>query len=134
MKNIEIIETKDTFGNIRSYEVVEKMPEGYIVWNIGKNMGTDEYIPICARMSEDKHSDEYYHINPDTVRAIKLNPADVKVLREAAHHGIDNLRSAELVLRKIGQKMARRGNMTTRDYTKKAICEKALPIFEAIAE
>lgn len=29
------------------FEIVEKIPENYVVWNIGENMGTDKYIPIC---------------------------------------------------------------------------------------
>ena len=28
------------------FEIVEKIPENYVVWNIGENMGTDKYIPI----------------------------------------------------------------------------------------
>ena len=52
MKNT--ITTKDTFGKTRSYELVGKIPSGFFVWNIGENMGTDEYIPIC----EDLHPRE----------------------------------------------------------------------------
>lgn len=29
------------------FEIVEKIPACFFVWNIGENMGTDEYIPIC---------------------------------------------------------------------------------------
>ena len=82
------ITTKDTFGKENTYEVVNKMPSGYIVWNIGRNMGTDEYIPICLPMSE---PGKEYHIIPESVRAIKLPKSWVMTLRDAAHNGCGNL-------------------------------------------
>ena len=56
------ITTKDTFGKTRSYEVVGKIPLGFFVWNIGENMGTDEYIPICQDLHpENKDNYEIKH-------------------------------------------------------------------------
>lgn len=69
MKNT--ITTTDTFGKCSTYEVVNKIPYGFFVWNIGENMGTDEYIPICEDLHpEDKDN---YEINPNTLKAIKLS-------------------------------------------------------------
>lgn len=36
------------------FEIVEKIPENYFIWNIGENMGTDEYIPLA----EDLHPED----------------------------------------------------------------------------
>lgn len=36
--------------NTHTFEIVEKIPGNYIVWNIGENMGTDLYI-LFARCS-----------------------------------------------------------------------------------
>ena len=91
------ITTKDTFGKSRSYEVVEKIPSGFFVWNIGENMGDDEYIPICEDLHpEDKDN---YEINPNTLKAIKLSAEEVKALRKAASWGVYSMATAEKALR-----------------------------------
>ena len=91
------ITTKDTFGKSRSYEVVGKIPTGFFIWNIGENMGDDEYIPICEDLHpEDK---ENYEINPNTVKAIKLSVEEVKALRQAASWGVNSKATAEKALK-----------------------------------
>lgn len=120
MKNT--ITTKDTFGNLRDYEVVEKIPSGFYVWNIGENMGTDEYIPICEDLHpEDKDN---YEINPDTIKAIKLNAEEVKALRKAANIGVNSKKTAEKAL-----KSKRRGYWSDR---KREQAEKTIDIFNKI--
>ena len=37
----KLCERKDTF------EIVKKIPTNFFVWNIGENMGLDEYIPLA---------------------------------------------------------------------------------------
>ena len=114
--------SKDTFGKSRSYEVVLKIPSGFFVWNIGDNMGDDEYIPICEDLHpEDKDN---YEINPSTVKAIKLSIEEVKALREAAHVGIVSKTTAERAL-----KSKRRGYWSDR---KRAEAEKTIDIFNRI--
>ena len=79
------------------FEIVEKIPSNYFIWNIGENMGTDEYIPICEDLHpEDKDN---YEINQNTVKAIKLSIEEVKALREAAHVGINSKKTAEKALK-----------------------------------
>ena len=79
------------------FEIVEKIPNNYFVWNIGENMGTDEYIPIC----EDLHpgDKDNYEINPNTVKAIKLSVEEVKALRQAASWGVNSKSTAEKALK-----------------------------------
>lgn len=104
------------------FEIVEKIPAGFFVWNIGENMGTDEYIPIC----EDLHPDDKdnYEINTSTLKAIKLSREDVEALREAAHVGIVSKKTAEKAL-----KSKRHGYWSNR---KREQAEKTICIFKRI--
>ena len=116
------ITTKDTFGKSRSYEVVEKIPAGFFVWNIGDNMGLDEYIPICRDLHpEDK---ENFEIDTTSLKAIKLPIDEVKALREAASVGINSKKTAEKAL-----KSKRSGYWSDR---KRAGAEKTIDIFNKI--
>ena len=111
-----LCERKDIF------EIVEKIPAGFFVWNIGENMGTDEYIPICEDLHpEDKDN---YEINTSTLKAIRLSREDVEALREAAHVGIVSKKTAEKAL-----KSKRRGYWSDR---KRAEAEKTMDIFKRI--
>ena len=87
----DLCERKDVF------EIVEKIPDGFFVWNIGENMGDDEYIPICEDLHpEDKDN---YEINPNTLKAIKLSAEEVKALRKAASWGVYSMATAEKALK-----------------------------------
>ena len=119
------IYTESTLSDRKDiFEIVEKIPTGFFVWNIGDNMGHDEYIPICEDLHpEDKDN---YEINPSTVKAIKLSVEEVKALREAAHVGIVSKKTAERAL-----KSKRRGYWSDR---KREQAEKTIDIFNRIAE
>ena len=79
------------------FEVVEKIPSGFFVWNIGENMGHDEYIPLCEDLHpEDKDN---YEIKTSTLKAIRLSREDVEALREAASVGINSKKTAEKALK-----------------------------------
>lgn len=104
------------------FEIVEKIPSNYFVWNIGENMGTDEYIPICEDLHpEDKDS---YEINTSTLKAIRLRREDVEALREAAHIGIVSKKTAEKAL-----KSKRRGYWSDR---KRKAATATIDIFKRI--
>lgn len=104
------------------FEIVEKIPAGFFVWNIGDNMGLDEYIPICEDLHpEDKDS---YEINPNTLKAIRLRHEDVEALREAAHIGIVSKKTAEKAL-----KSKRRGYWSDR---KRKAANATIEIFNKI--
>ena len=104
------------------FEVVDKIPSGFFVWNIGENMGTDEYIPICEDLHpEDKDN---YEINTRTLKAIRLSLEDVEALREAAHVGIVSKKTAEKAL-----KSKRKGYWSDR---KREQAAKTIEIFKRI--
>ena len=106
------------------FEIVEKIPANYFVWNIGENLGTDEYIPLAEDLHpEDKDN---YEINQYTLKAIKLSVEDVKLLRHAANFGINSKETAEKALRS-----KRRGYMSDR---KREEAEKTIDIFKSISE
>ena len=85
------------------FEIVEKIPSGYHVWNIGDNMGRDDLIPLARRMSDDIRSDDYYKIDPKSLKAIHLDVDEVRVLREASAWGINDLKSARIWERNTGR-------------------------------
>ena len=86
-----LCERKDVF------EIVEKIPTGFFVWNIGDNMGHDEYVPLCKDLHpEDK---ENFEIDATTLKAIKLPIEEVKALRQAARCGVVSKATAEKSLR-----------------------------------
>ena len=87
----DLCERKDVF------EIVEKIPAGFFVWNIGDNMGLDEYIPICKDLHpEDK---ENFEIDTASLKAIKLPINEVKALRQAASWGVNSKATAEKALK-----------------------------------
>lgn len=54
-------------ANNRKYEVVDELPLGYQLWNIGReNFKFKKYIPLCQVVNE--HS-----INPNTLKALKVS-------------------------------------------------------------
>ena len=87
----DLCERKDVF------EIVEKVPANFFVWNIGDNMGLDEYIPICKDLHpEDK---ENFEIDTISLKAIKLPINEVKTLRQAASWGVNSKATAEKALK-----------------------------------
>lgn len=102
--------------NENVFQIVDRIPAGFFIWNIGANMKSTEWIPLCENLHpEDK---EDYSINPDTLKAIKLPENEVQLLRDAAQFGINSLATAEKAL-----KSHRRGSMSDRkrDRAKKVI-------------
>lgn len=116
--------TSETLGKTDIYKIVEKIPFGFFVWNIGENMESDEYIPLCQDLHPEIKDD--YSINRDTLRAIKLPTEEVELLREAAGWGVNSLETARKAL-----KSRRRGFISDK---KRENAQKVLSIFEEITE
>lgn len=104
------------------FEIVEKIPPRFFVWNIGENMGHPEYIPLC----EDLHPGDRdnYEINPRTLKAIKLPAVEVQLLRAAAGWGVNSKKEAEKAL-----KSTRKGYTSDK---KRYHAEKTIDIFNRI--
>ena len=72
MMNIKIENNKiygTALGKTDIFEIVDKIPARFFVWNIGENMGTHEYIPVCEDLHQEDKDD--YNINPATLKAVK---------------------------------------------------------------
>lgn len=63
-----------TVGN-DTFEVVESVPLGYEIWNIGRNM-VDGYLPLC-RLSQHQPFSGARNIETDTLKAIKNEGAQL---------------------------------------------------------
>lgn len=97
IKGGKIYKKSDLCERIDIFEIVEKIPADFFVWNIGENMGSNEYIPIAQDLHpEDKDN---FEINTSTLKAIKLSPEEVNALRQAASWGVNNKATAEKALK-----------------------------------
>lgn len=123
-ENNKIYSTSTLCEKTDVFEIVEKIPVGFFIWNIGENMGSDEYIPLCQDLYPGIKDD--YSINPDTLRAIKLPKEDVELLREAAGWGVNSLETARKAL-----KSRRHSYMAEK---KRESARKTIVIFERITE
>lgn len=116
--------TSETLWKTDVFKIVKKIPFGFYVWNIGENMGSNEYIPLCQDLCQGIKDD--YSINPDTLRAIKLPKEEVELLREATGWGVNSLETARKAL-----KSRRRGCIAEK---KRENARKTIDIFERITE
>lgn len=122
IENNKIYSRSELCEKIDIFEIVDKIPSGFFVWNIGENMGSDEYIPLAQDLKPgDK---ENFEINPYTLKAIKLSVEDVKLLRAAASVGIVSKSTAEKAM-----KSKRKGYWSNR---KREQAEKTIEIFNRI--
>ena len=124
IENGKIYSEKPMSEEIDVFEIVEKIPVGFFVWNIGENMGTHEYIPVCEDLHPENKDD--YSINQATLKAVKVSPEEWEKLDEAANWGVGNLKQAEKAL-----KSKRRGYTSDR---KRAAAELTIEIFRRICE
>ena len=122
MKKIKIENGKiysESFGKTDVFEIVGRIPVSYQIWNIGENMGTHDYIPLCESLHpKDK---DCYHINPATLKAIRVTPEEWEKLNKAAGYGVNNLQTAATAL-----KSKRHGYMSDK---KRALAELTIDIF-----
>ena len=124
IENGKIYSEKPMSEEIDVFEIVEKIPVGFFVWNIGENMGTHEYIPVYEDLHPEDKDD--YSINQATLKAVKVSPEEWEKLDEAANWGVGNLKQAEKAL-----KSKRRGYTSER---KRAAAELTIEIFRRICE
>lgn len=90
------------YGTTYIFEVVDKIPSGYSVWNIrGLTVEDEHYTPLCQTIRpEDKNC---YEVNTNTLKAIKLSAEEVEVLKDAASYGVETLKKAESALKRVAK-------------------------------
>ena len=124
IENNKIYSTSTLCEKTDIFEIVEKIPVGFFIWNIGENMGTHEYIPVCEDLHpEDKDN---YEINTATLKAVKVAPDEWEKLNKAASWGVGNLKQAEKAI-----KSKRHGYTSDR---KRVAAELTIEIFRRICE
>lgn len=84
-----------TSGNY-VFEVVESVPVGYKIWNIGKNM-IDGYLPLC-KLKEQQPFEGGRSIEVDTLKAIKIDGAQTILV--AIGGGQDTIKSMERYIKR----------------------------------
>ena len=61
IKDGKIYTKSNLCERIDIFEIVEKIQAGFFVWNIGENMGSNEYIPLAQDLHpEDKEAEEKF--------------------------------------------------------------------------
>lgn len=126
MANIKIENGKiyrEHFGRTDVFEIVGRIPQNFFVWNIGENMGTHEYIPLCEDLHPENKDD--YSIKSTTLKAVRVTPEEWGKLNDAASVGVNNLEAAVKAL-----KSKRHGYWSDR---KRAAAELVIDIFEKIS-
>lgn len=110
-------------NNMHVFQIVDEIPRNFFVWNIGENMGSDEYIPVCEDLCPEDKND--YSINIETLKAIRLPKEEVEALRKAAGYGIVDRTTAEKAIRS-----KRKGYLSNK---KREYAMKTIGIFERIS-
>ena len=70
-----------------TYEVVEEVPLGYHIWNIGKQHAPEGYLPFC-RLSSKQPFPGGRSIEVDTLKALKCEGWDI--ILDAIGYGPQN--------------------------------------------
>lgn len=86
-------------GVTHTFELVDRVPFGYSIWNIGKNMA-DGYLPLC-RLAAVQPFPGGRDIEVDTLKAIKCEGA--QVILEAAGWGPETPEQMERYIKKNGE-------------------------------
>ena len=63
------------YGTVYTFEIVDRIPEGYEIWNISDDK-IKGYLPLCQCYPNT------YHIIPETLKAIKMPEEDIKFLHK----------------------------------------------------
>ena len=104
------------------FEIVDGIPKGFFVWDIGTLNGYEDYLPL-AEIQPDKEP-KGYAVNMNTLKAIKMTADEVDILMAAGDYGGNSLKD-------IYRLMKRYKNNTKKKY----ICEKfepAIPLLKRI--
>lgn len=106
-----------------TFELVDFVPLGYEIWNIGRNMAPG-YLPLC-RISARQPFQGGRNIEVDTLKAIQIDEA--QVILDAVGYGPATLKTMERYVERHGD--AKPGS---RYYTAVQRMKKALPFMRQI--
>jgi len=93
---METITHESPLHPTHTFEVVESVPNGYFIWNIGSNM-VDGYLPLC-RLSAYQPFPGGRAIETDTLKAIKTDGA--QIILSAVGYGPNTVKEMESHIKK----------------------------------
>lgn len=102
------------WGAARDYQIVNKIPDGFTVWNVAGIEGHPEYLPLCICY------EGTYEVVLDQLLAIRMPKADQKILHDCS------MRTGAGNLAKV-RRLLKRKNLKERT---RRLAEQALPLFE----
>ena len=109
--------TEKTSFNTYKFEIVEKIPAGYFVWNVGELRQHEGYLALAENLPCEK-----FLINPNTLKAIKIKDDKThSLLMCGASYGLGSLSKCKKILGRRNTKL-------------KKIAERLQPIFEELTE
>lgn len=109
--------TEKTSFNTYKFEIVEKIPAGYFVWNVGKLKQHEDYLALAENLPCEK-----FLINPNTLKAIKIKDDKThSLLMRGASYGVGSLSKCKKILERKNAKY-------------KELAERLQPIFEELTE
>lgn len=116
--------TRQTITNGKyTFEIVESVPFGYQIWNIGKNM-IDGYLPLCRLCSHQPYRGAR-NIETETLKAIKIDGA--QTILAAIGGGQNTIEAMEKYIRRYQN--AKAGTWSRRQAER---MKEALPIMRKI--
>lgn len=115
--------THTVLNTTHTFEIVDFVPLGYQIWNIGKN-APDGYLPLC-RVKGNQPFDGGMEIESDTLKAIKIEGA--QTILAAIGGGQNTIKSMERYIKRY-----RNAKPGTYSYKQVKRMEKALPIIKSI--
>lgn len=106
-----------------TFEIVDFVPFGYQIWNIGENM-PDGYLPLC-RLKANQPFDGCREIETDTLKAIKIDGA--RIILKAIGGGQNTIESMERYVKRYAN-----AKIGTWSYRQKERMKEALKIMYQI--
>jgi hypothetical protein len=110
-------------GTSHTFELIDFVPRGYLIWNIGKNMA-EGYLPLC-RLCAIQPFPGGRNIDGDTLKAVKCEGA--QIILDAIHSGADTIAKMEKYIVKY-----QNANEGTWEHTCVKKIEEALPYMRKI--
>ena len=87
------------YGTTYTFEIVDKIPKGYVVWNINFDHLGDGYVPLC------QIEKGTYNVIQSTLKAIKVEDAEERAaIKRGAARGMGSTHKDAKIAREILKK------------------------------
>lgn len=127
VKEIRLTDTHLTVADTlatHTYELVDSIPLGYSIWNIGPSNMAPGYLPLCRPLLPQPF-DGARRIDGDSLKAIKV---------DGAEHVLIAIRSGDNTIAKMKRYIKRHQDSKDVDWVKRSIelYEKAIQVLETV--